>query len=149
MYYLLLCHSALRWLVLISILWVIFRALKGRFFKESFQRSDHILVSSASGLSQLQLLLGFALYFWSPIVQGFWANRSFEWSESLFFGVIHFALMTVAIVLVSIGSSLAKRDSEDSKKFKVLFIYYSLALLIILVAIPWPFSPLAQRPYLP
>ncbi|MBK6997231.1 MAG: hypothetical protein IPH31_20790 [Lewinellaceae bacterium] len=57
--------------------------------------------------------------------------------------------MTVAITLISIGSSLAKRDSEDRKRFKALFIYYSLALLIILVAIPWPFSPLAQRPYLP
>jgi len=97
----------------------------------------------------MQLILGFALYFWSPVAQGFWVNKSFQWSDSLFFGIVHFLLMTVAIVLISVGSSLAKRDSEDSKRFKVLFIYYSLALLIILVAIPWPFSPLAQRPWLP
>ncbi|MBP6812498.1 MAG: cytochrome B [Saprospiraceae bacterium] len=149
MYYLLFIHSALRWLVLLSILWVLIRAVKGFFFKESFQRSDHILVSSASGFAQLQLLVGFALYFYSPVAQGFWENRSFEWSDSFFFGILHFLLMTVAITLISIGSSLAKRDSEDRKRFKALFIYYSLALLIILVAIPWPFSPLAQRPYLP
>jgi len=149
MYYLLVIHSILRWFVLLSIFWVLFRALKGYFYKRSFQRSDHILVSSASGFAQLQLLLGFALYFYSPTAQGFWENRSFEWSDSLFFGIVHFVLMTVAITLVSIGSSLAKRDSGDRKRFKALFIYYSLALLIILVAIPWPFSPLAQRPYLP
>ncbi|MBK6997232.1 MAG: hypothetical protein IPH31_20795 [Lewinellaceae bacterium] len=86
MYYLLFIHSALRWLVLLSILWVLIRAVKGFFFKESFQRSDHILVSSASGFAQLQLLVGFALYFYSPVAQGFWENRSFEWSDSFFSG---------------------------------------------------------------
>ncbi|MFN0176105.1 MAG: hypothetical protein ACKVU0_15765 [Saprospiraceae bacterium] len=148
MYYLLLCHSSLRWLVLLSIFCVLFRAWKGLVSKESFRRSDHILVSSASGFAQLQLLVGFALYFYSPVAQGWWENRSFEWSESLFFGIVHFLLMAVAITVVSIGSSLAKRVSEDRKRFKALFIYYSLALLIILAAIPWPFSPLAQRPFL-
>ncbi|MDO8368900.1 MAG: hypothetical protein Q7T20_19035 [Saprospiraceae bacterium] len=149
MFDLILIHSYLRWLVLLSIVWGIFRAFKGWQLKDTFRRSDHILVRSVSGLSQLQLLLGFAVYFWSPVAQGFWVNRSFEWNDSLFFGIVHFVLMTIAIILISIGSALVKTVAEDNQKFKLLFLYFSIALLIILVAIPWPFSPLAQRPYLP
>lgn len=149
MYHLLLFHSILRWFVLATMLWVIGRAVHGLATREGFRRSDQILVSSASGFAQLQLLVGFGLYFWSPIAQGFWANRSFEWSESLFFGVVHFALMTLAVVILSIGSAMAKRagEEEDAKRFKALLVYYSLALILILIAIPWPFSPLVQRPY--
>ncbi len=71
-----------------------------------------------------------------------------RWSDSLYFGIVHFGLMTLAIVLITIGSALAKREMDDRRKFKVVFNYYGLALLIILIAIPWPFSPLAQRPFI-
>lgn len=148
MYHLLLLHSILRWFVLATMLWVIGRAAHGLSTKDGFRRSDQIMVSSASGFAQLQLLVGFGLYFWSPIAQGFWANRAFEWSESLFFGIVHFALMTLAVIILSVGSSIAKRaGEEDVKRFKTLLLYYSIALVLILIAIPWPFSPLVQRPY--
>lgn len=147
MYYLLLFHSLLRWLVLLTLLVVFFRAFRGRFFKTSFLRSDQIWVSAASGFSQLQLLLGFAIYYHSPVAMNFWSNRSFEWSDSLFFAIVHFGLMAAAVVVISVGASLAKREVIDFQKFRLLFQYYSIALLLILVAIPWPFSSLAQRPY--
>ena len=105
-------------------------------------------VSTVSILAHIQLLLGFWMYIESPVVKGFWAERSFRWSDPLFFSLIHFELMVTAIVLITIGSALVKRDMEDRKKFSVVFRYYGLALLIILLAIPWPFSPLAQRPWL-
>lgn len=148
MYHLLLLHSILRWFVLATMLWVIGRAVHGLATRDGFRRSDQIIVSSASGFAQLQLLVGFGLYFWSPIAQGFWANRSFEWSESLFFGIVHFLLMTLVVTILSVGSSMAKRaGEEDFKRFKTLLLYYSIALILLLIAIPWPFSPLVQRPY--
>jgi len=36
----------------------------------------------------------------------------------------------------------------DKEKFKIMLLWYGIALIIILIAIPWPFSPLANRPYL-
>jgi hypothetical protein len=105
-----LIHGFLRWLVLLTLVWAIIIAWKGRISKQPFQLKDRVAVSAASILSHIQLIIGFALYYWSPV-------------------------------------ALAKRDSEDSQKFNAVFLYYSIALLIILVAIPWPFSPLAQRPY--
>ncbi|HOY05808.1 MAG TPA: hypothetical protein PLO67_10430 [Saprospiraceae bacterium] len=146
--YMILIHSVMRWLILIVLLWAVFTGWEGRTFKRPFRVSDRIAVSAASVLSHVQLLLGFWLYMESPVVKGFWNERSFHWNDSLFFALVHFGLMTTAIVLITIGSALAKRDMEDRKKFSTVFRYYGIALLIILLAIPWPFSPLAQRPLL-
>jgi len=55
--------------------------------------------------------------------------------------------MTIAIVLLTIGSSVAKRQQTDRTKFRAMTIWFVLALLVIFAAIPWPFSPLANRPY--
>lgn len=148
MYYLLLVHSTLRWLILPALIWAVFTGWEGRRFDRPFRLADRIAVSTVSILAHIQLLLGFWMYIESPVVKGFWAERSFRWNDPLFFSLIHFALMVTAIVLITIGSALVKRDLEDHKKFSVVFRYYGLALLIILLAIPWPFSPLAQRPWL-
>lgn len=148
MYHLVLTHSILRWVVLLGLLWAIFRAWKGLRSAAPFRPIDRIAVSAGSISSHIQLLVGFALYFWSPTAQAYWAQKPSGWNDSLFFAIVHFGLMTVAIILITIGSALAKRpDSSDAQKFKSVLLYYLIALIIILVAIPWPFSPLAERPY--
>lgn len=148
MYYLLLVHNGLRWLILPALLWAVFIGWEGRRHERPFHLSDRIAVSTVSVLSHIQLLLGFWMYIESPVVKGFWAERSFQWADPLFFSLIHFGLMVTAIVLITIGSALVKRKMEDQKKFTAILQYYGLALLIILIAIPWPFSPLAHRPWL-
>ena len=138
----------MRWFILAALLWAIFKTFEGRLVRRPFRRSDRIVVSAASILSQIQLVLGFCLYLWSPVAQGFWADRSLRWNDSLFFALVHFGLMAISIVLITIGSALAHREKDDLVKFKIVFKYYCVALLIILVAIPWPFSSLAQRPFI-
>ena len=61
--------------------------------------------------------------------------------------MIHSSLMLTAIVLITIGSAKAKRKPTDQEKFKTMLVWFSIALLIIFIAIPWPFSPFANRPY--
>ncbi|UZT98400.1 hypothetical protein ODZ84_02190 [Chryseobacterium fluminis] len=55
--------------------------------------------------------------------------------------------MLCSIILITVGSAVSKREISDHEKFKVMFIYFTLALIIIFIAIPWPFSPFANRPY--
>ncbi|MDX1910056.1 MAG: cytochrome B [Saprospiraceae bacterium] len=148
MYHLLLAHAALRWLVFFALIWAIFRAAKGYINRTAFSKADRAAVSAASILSHIQLLVGFGLYFISPTAQYFWSERSFAWSDALFFAIVHFVLMTIAIVLITIGSALAKRETDDRAIFRAILWYYGLGFLLILIAIPWPFSPLAQRPWL-
>jgi hypothetical protein len=95
------------------------------------------------------MLLGLYLYMISPIVK-FNVGESGGGdllSEPLFFRFVHIALMVIAVVIITIGSAKAKRAETDRLKFKTMLIWFSIGLLIILIAIPWPFSPLAHRPF--
>ncbi|WP_342331333.1 hypothetical protein [Pedobacter sp. FW305-3-2-15-E-R2A2] len=100
-------------------------------------------------IAHIQLLIGITLYFQSPVIKYFLKNfnEARQSFDLIFFGLIHSTLMLIAIVVLTIGSALAKRKARDTEKFKTLLVWYVIALLIIFIAIPWPFSPLANRPY--
>ena len=58
--------------------------------------------------------------------------------------------MILAILFLHIGYSYAKKDVGDTVKHKRAILYYGLALLIILIFIPWPFREVgAGRGWLP
>lgn len=142
-------HSTFRWLVLLSLLYSIFRAYKGYFSDKEFSKTDNSVRHWTATIAHIQLVLGITLYSQSPIIKYFWTHFS-EAKESfdlLFFGLIHISLMLFSIILITIGSSISKRKPTDKEKFKTMLIYFTIALLIIFIAIPWPFSPLANRPY--
>lgn len=94
-------------------------------------------------------MIGYTLYFNSPVIQYFHdhTHEADLPAEFTFFGLIHILLMTIAVVLITIGSAMAKRQQMDRGKFKTMAIWFLFGLIIILIAVPWPFSPLANRPY--
>jgi hypothetical protein len=47
--------------------------------------------------------------------------------------------MIFAAVLVTIGYSRSKKQVSHWAKHRFILVYYSIALLIILLMIPWPF----------
>jgi hypothetical protein len=136
-------------LVLASLLLAIYKAFKGYFFKLEFKRSDNAVRHWTATIAHIQLLIGITLYFQSPVIKYFLKNfnEARQSFDLIFFGLIHSTLMLIAIVVLTIGSALAKRKARDTEKFKTLLVWYVIALLIIFIAIPWPFSPLANRPY--
>lgn len=146
---LLIFHSYFRWFVLISLIYAIFRGFKGWLKNTPFEKKDNFLRHTTATFSHIQLTLGYLLYFHSPLIKAFrsYFSNGINNSELRFFGLIHPILMTVAIVFMTIGSALAKRKENDNDKFKTMTIYFLIALLIIFIAIPWSFSPFANRPY--
>lgn len=142
-------HTLMRWLVLAGLLFAIYRAFKGYRSKTAFTQTDNAVRHWTATIAHIQLLIGMVLYFQSPIVQYFWANRkeAIHNTDITFFSLIHITLMLTAIVIITIGSALTKRKSADTEKFKTMLVWFSIALLIIFIAIPWPFSPFANRPY--
>lgn len=141
-------HSVNRWLVLMSMFYALFLALRGYFGSKTFDAHDNLIRHLTATIAHIQLLLGFSLYMISPVVK--FANAIPEadlWiDEHLFFKYIHIALMILSVMLTTIGSARAKRMETDQEKFRTMFIWFSCALLVIFIAIPWPFSPLANRP---
>ena len=132
-------HSIVRWLILITFIYTFIRALYGWILKKEFNKSDKIALTATASLAHLQLLLGIWLYFVSPIAHFFIHNFKFaiKLKEYRFFGMEHALIMLIAIVLITIGSSIAKRKNVDTIKFKTIVIWYGIGLILILSAIPY------------
>jgi hypothetical protein len=89
------------------------------------------------------------LYFQSPVVKYDLPHDPYHLvNEHAYFRYIHITLMFIAVIIITIGSAKAKRVPEDQKKFRTMLIWFAAGLLIFVIAIPWPFSPLAGRPLL-
>lgn len=142
-------HSIFRWLVLVSLIVAILTAFKGYSLGSIFTKRHDSIRHWTATISHIQLMIGSVLYFTSPFIKYILANfkQASQQREMLFFGVIHISLMFVSILVITIGSALSKRQPADRKKFKTMLVWFSAAFFVILIAIPWPFSPFANRPY--
>jgi hypothetical protein len=140
-------HSWVRWAVLLGLLFGLGRAYRGWLGQRPFTALDDTTRHTVATIAHVQLVLGYLLYFNSPLLQAFHLRDATPAPGSLFFGLQHVAFMTLAIVVLTLGSALAKRRVTDIGKFRTMALWFTAALLVIMVAIPWPFSPFAQRPY--
>lgn len=133
-------HSLLRWVVLILLLAAIIKSLQGLMSKRSFSNSDNKISLFLMISAHTQLLVGIILMFVSPVVEfGNVANP-----EIRFFTLEHSSMMILAIVFITLARMLSKKAKTDTGKFGRLFIFCLIALLIIFMAIPWPFSHVAR-----
>ena len=141
-------HSLVRWLALIFILYAIYRAFVGYTQNKPFSKTDNAFRHWMATIAHIQLMVGMILYTQSPIVKYFWTDTktALQNLDFTFYGLIHIVLMLTAIVVLTIGSALAKRKPTDKEKFKTMLVWFSIALIIIMIAIPWTFSPLSSRP---
>jgi cyanate permease len=142
-------HSLFRWLVVVSLLFAIYRAYIGYRKKREFTNTDNLIRHWAATIAHIQLMIGMGLYTQSPIVRYFWKNKKIAVQnfDVTFYALVHAFMMLVAIVVITIGSSLAKRKEAAADKYKTMLVWFMVAFIIIFIAIPWPFSPLSKRPY--
>jgi hypothetical protein len=124
-------------------------AYRGYFTERKFNSKDDFFRHFTATLSHIQLVIGMFLYTKSPLVKHFFVHFKDQIHDfhTLFFGVIHVLLMLTAVVIVTIGSALAKRDRTDKDKYRTMLLWFLAAFITIMIAIPWPFSPIASRPY--
>lgn len=132
-------HSGLRWIALILLLLTIVKAFSGMSGNKLFTAGDKKLALFTLITMHLQLVVGLWLY-----ISGKWYEpvaAPDEAAKSLhrFFGMEHISMMLLAIILITVGYSKAKRVSSDKLKFKNLAIFFTIGLVLILAAIPWPF----------
>jgi len=94
----------------------------------------------------LQLLFGLILYAIGPngIKAIGAAGGSFE---ALFYSVLHAVGMITVAVLITIGYGRSKRAKKDEHKHRHILKHYGYSIVLMLILVPWPFSPLANRPY--
>lgn len=133
-------HSGLRWIVLVLLIWALGKAISGWKTQRAYKNSDRLSALFALIFTHIQLLIGLVLYFISPKVA--FVDGMMQNSMTRFFTVEHLVLMIVAIALITVGFSTAKRATDAVAKHKKIAIYYGIGLLLILISIPWPFREL-------
>jgi ABC-type Na+ efflux pump permease subunit len=135
-------HSGLRWVVLLLLIAAIADAYRRAGAKEA---SLGKLALFAFIFTHVQLLLGLTLYFISPMVQ--FSEATMKDSVLRFYTVEHITGMLIAIALITVGYSKGKRMLPDAAGHKRIANFYLIALLLILLSIPWPFRNLGAGWY--
>ncbi len=139
-------HSLLRWVLLLLLTTTIVNSLIGWTQNRKYKKSDDQLSLFTMIVTDVQLLIGLILYFTSAY--GYKLIKNADMKEVMsngvmrFFAVEHLTGMLVAIILIHIGRSSAKKATTERGKFKRTFWWYLIALVIMIAMIPWPSNPL-------
>jgi heme A synthase len=129
-----------RWLVLIVIVLAVVFAFIGWLKKQEWNKKDNTTGLILTIFMDIQFLVGIILYaFVSPLTKAAFSDFGAAMKNSAlrFYAVEHILLMVIALVLVHIGRSKSKKAVAPWKKHRVAAIYYGIALVLILLGIPW------------
>lgn len=137
-------HNLLRWVILILLLVALFQAFTK---KEGLKKSSLFLMIAA----HLTLLIGlYQWYFSETVGLKYLLEQKGSFGEIMkdsfarFWAVEHITGMIIAIVLITIGRGRAKKGLYGAASW--LFL---IALIAILVSVPWPFREGVGRPWFP
>ncbi|HLV41626.1 MAG TPA: hypothetical protein VKY37_05065 [Brumimicrobium sp.] len=129
-------HSGLRYIVLALLVIAIFNAI-ANLKSGKYEKKDKMINLFGMIFLHIQLLLGLVLYFMSEKVQ--FIEGVMKNSVLRFYTMEHILLMVVAIIFITLGRKKAESLPEPASRHKMILRYYGLGLVIIFIAIPWPF----------
>jgi len=119
--FLLMLHSILRWGIVLVGLLALVKFLVGWLRKSEFTRMDRGLSAGFSGLMDLQVTLGFILFFWSGLTGGGFPM----------FRIEHMTIMLVAAILGHLPTFMKKAEN----KFAIGLYAVIGALLLVFVGV--------------
>ena len=132
-------HSYWAFLVIITLTFIVINSIISKFSGRAFNTKD--LRISLYGLifSHIQVLIGLILYFVSPWFDQFsqLGMGIMKNAESRLYLIEHPLINIIAIILITLGWSMHKRQSDSSKKFLRIALFYGLGLVFLLTRIPW------------
>ncbi|TAH05054.1 MAG: hypothetical protein EAZ16_03260 [Sphingobacteriales bacterium] len=134
-------HSLLRWVILILAVLAIYQA---------FTKSNGLKKTSLWLLIAAHTTLLVGIYQWVvgnlglKLIQASSMGEVMKNAATRFWVVEHFTGMLIGIILITIARGKVKKDN-----YKAASWLYVIALLIILVTIPWPFRAGIGRGWFP
>lgn len=139
-------HSSLRWVILLLLLMAIFKSLGAgnKPFTDGHRKVGLFLMIAMDVELLIGLFQWFTGKFGLELFQTMAMKDIMQYPVYRFFAVEHILMMIIAVILVHIGKSFAKKNISDAKKHRKTVLFYVLALIIILAAIPWPFREAGQ-----
>lgn len=143
-------HSLLRWAVLLFGLLAAGRGLTAARRRGEWTPADESAGRWFVMALDVQLLLGLALYLrLSPITPIAFQDFGAAMGNAVlrFWAVEHLVGMVVAVALAHIGRVRIRRAADAARRHRTAALFFGLALVAIIVTIPWPGMP-AARPLL-
>jgi len=128
-------HSYLRYIILVLLVAAIIRAVYAWVKKADYTKLDDRLGFWSMLFVHFQVLLGIWLYVISPKVQFHDFSVVMKNEVIRYFTVEHILLMLIVASLVTIGRVQAKKKAIALAKHRAIAIYFSISLLIIVVAV--------------
>lgn len=142
-------HSWLRWIVLLTGIVAFLRSAIGASRRSTWTPADDRAGFWFGTVLDTQFLLGLVLYiFLSPLTHAAFRDlgEAMRNAGLRFWAVEHVFGMIIGVALVHVGRVRA-RKTDSLRRHRVVAIFFGLALVAILVSIPWPGMP-AGRPLL-
>jgi hypothetical protein len=143
-------HSIFRWVILLLLLLSIVQSFTGWQKHREIRDADARLWLFTLISAHVTLLIGIFL-----LLFGRYGMLSAGLPEGVqlmkdkfyrFFWVEHPVGMLIAVILITLGRGVVKKQISDPLKYKRAFWYFLLALIIILAVIPWPGRDVVGRP---
>jgi steroid 5-alpha reductase family enzyme len=135
-------HSFLRWAIIVVLFINIFNSISNK--NKPYSKLDRAWNLRLTIITHTTFLIGLIQYFFGD--KGFALIKTFGMKEvmktaSLRFWVVeHFTGMLIAVVVITIASSVSKKTfSTDAAKHKKLMWLYIIAFIVIMASVPWPF----------
>lgn len=122
-------HSYNRYLILVALVYVLYRSWSGWMGKKSYEKADNTASVALLGLAHLQLVLGLIQYFVTSAYTTGGMPISDPWVR--YFKMEHISAMILAVVLIQLGRTFSKKATLDVDKHKKLAIYTTIATVII------------------
>jgi hypothetical protein len=119
--FVLMFHSIVRWLIVVVGVFALGKFLVGWARKSEFTKMDRGLSAGFSGLMDLQVTLGFILFFWSGLAGGGFPM----------FRIEHMTIMLVAAVLGHLPTFMKKSQN----RFAIALTAVVGALLLVFVGV--------------
>ncbi|WP_162415378.1 hypothetical protein [Cyclobacterium roseum] len=130
-------HSFLAYIVLAGILFSFVLALYGALSNKTFTEKDRKFGLIGMVLLHIQLLVGIILYFLSPLGFSNLSGEAMGDSMSRLYALEHPLINILAVALVTIGYSRAKKLTESRSRFRSIYMFYGIGFILILSRIPW------------
>lgn len=130
-------HSGWAYIVLLVFVIATFNALIKFFGNKEYGAIDFRLALFTLITMHIQLLLGIILWFTKGYFDEMSVGEVMKNGAVRKLAVEHPTLMIIAVALVTVGYSKHKKKLVSKPKFKLLAIFYSIALAAVLYMIPW------------
>ncbi len=139
MYSIILVSHIIISIVLICLtLYIVGRSCAGMFKKVLFSQFHDIkLPIFTVSLLYLELILGLLLYalYISRLGNLITQENGYEYFAARFWAIEHVILMFFAIIFGHLGLVYAKNLTLDTQKFKKIFLYFGLSMVLIIISI--------------